>query len=86
MQLLRLKFIPRRADFSAMIEGARTPALSHDELRNMGYRVVIHPNLTMRVAARAIQSALAVLQKTRGSELLIPHARRERAPAIGAPP
>lgn len=55
-----------------MTEGAKTPALSHDELRNMGYRVVIHPNLAMRVAARAIQSALAVLQKTHGSELLIP--------------
>jgi 2-methylisocitrate lyase-like PEP mutase family enzyme len=38
----------------------------------MGYRIVIHPNLAMRVAARAVQSALAVLQKTRSSELLIP--------------
>jgi 2-methylisocitrate lyase-like PEP mutase family enzyme len=55
-----------------MTEGAKTPALSHDELQAMGYRVVIHPNLAMRIAARAIQSALAVLQKTRGSELLIP--------------
>jgi 2-methylisocitrate lyase-like PEP mutase family enzyme len=55
-----------------MTEGAKTPPLTHDELQSMGYRVVIHPNLTMRVAARAIQSALAVLQKTRGSELLIP--------------
>lgn len=55
-----------------MTEGAKTPPLSHDELQSMGYRVVIHPNLAMRVAARAIQSALAVLQKTRGSELLIP--------------
>ena len=55
-----------------MTEGAKTPPLSHDELQSMGYRVVIHPNLAMRIAARAIQSALAVLQKTRGSELLIP--------------
>jgi 2-methylisocitrate lyase-like PEP mutase family enzyme len=55
-----------------MTEGAKTPPLTHDELQSMGYRVVIHPNLAMRVAARAIQSALAVLQKTRGSELLIP--------------
>jgi 2-methylisocitrate lyase-like PEP mutase family enzyme len=55
-----------------MTEGAKTPALTHDELQAMGYRVVIHPNLAMRIAARAIQSALAVLQKTRGSELLIP--------------
>jgi 2-methylisocitrate lyase-like PEP mutase family enzyme len=55
-----------------MTEGAKTPVLSHDELQSMGYRVVIHPNLAMRIAARAIQSALAVLQKTRGSELLVP--------------
>ncbi|HEU0295320.1 MAG TPA: isocitrate lyase/PEP mutase family protein [Anaerolineales bacterium] len=53
-------------------EGAKTPPISHDELHEMGYRVVIHPNLAMRVAARAVQSALAVLQKTRSSELLIP--------------
>jgi 2-methylisocitrate lyase-like PEP mutase family enzyme len=55
-----------------MTEGAKTPPISHDELQEMGYRVVIHPNLAMRVAARAVQSALAVLQKTRSSELLIP--------------
>lgn len=55
-----------------MTEGAKTPILSHDELQEMGYRIVIHPNLAMRVAARATQSALAVLQKARSSELLIP--------------
>ncbi len=55
-----------------MTEGARTPVIGHDELQEMGYRVVIHPNLAMRIAARAVQSALAVLQKTRSSELLVP--------------
>jgi len=55
-----------------MTEGAKTPPISHDELQEMGYRIVIHPNLAMRVAARAVQSALTVLQKTRSSELLIP--------------
>jgi 2-methylisocitrate lyase-like PEP mutase family enzyme len=55
-----------------MTEGAKTPPISHDELLALGYRIVIHPNLAMRVAARAVQSALAVLQKTRSSELLIP--------------
>ncbi len=67
--------LPKRIQASLlfnMTEGAKTPALTHDELQSMGYRVVIHPNLAMRVAARAVQSALAVLQKTRGSELLIP--------------
>ncbi|MFZ5820649.1 MAG: isocitrate lyase/PEP mutase family protein [Chloroflexota bacterium] len=55
-----------------MTEGVKTPPVSHDELQEMGYRIVIHPNLAMRVAARAVQSALAVLQKTRRSDLLIP--------------
>lgn len=55
-----------------MTEGAKTPPISHDDLQAMGYRVVIHPNLAMRVAARAVQSALAVLQKARSSELLLP--------------
>lgn len=55
-----------------MTEGAKTPLIAHDELEAMGYRIVIHPNLAMRVAARAMQSALAVLQKTRSSELLLP--------------
>jgi 2-methylisocitrate lyase-like PEP mutase family enzyme len=55
-----------------MTEGDKTPIISHDELHEMGYRIVIHPNLAMRVAARAMQSALAVLQKARSSELLIP--------------
>jgi 2-methylisocitrate lyase-like PEP mutase family enzyme len=55
-----------------MTEGAKTPPFSHDELQAMGYRIVIHPNLAMRVAARAVQSALSVLQKTRSSELLVP--------------
>jgi len=55
-----------------MTEGAKTPYISHDELHEMGYRIVIHPNLAMRVAARAVQSALAVLQKARSSELLVP--------------
>jgi 2-methylisocitrate lyase-like PEP mutase family enzyme len=55
-----------------MTEGARTPVIGHAELQEMGYRVVIHPNLAMRIAARAVQSALSVLQKTRSSELLVP--------------
>lgn len=54
-----------------MTEGAQTPMMSHDELEGMGYKMVIHPSLMTRIAARAVQSALAVLQKTRSSELLI---------------
>lgn len=54
-----------------MTEGAKTPVMAHNELQEMGYRVVIHPNLALRVSARAIQSALSVLQKTKSSELLL---------------
>jgi 2-methylisocitrate lyase-like PEP mutase family enzyme len=45
--------------------------MTHDELQEMGYRVIIHPNLALRIAARAVQSALSVLQKTKSSELLL---------------
>jgi 2-methylisocitrate lyase-like PEP mutase family enzyme len=54
-----------------MTEGAKTPPMTHDELQEMGYRVIIHPNLALRIAARAVQSALSVLQKTKSSELLL---------------
>lgn len=54
-----------------MTEGSLTPMLAHDELAALGYKVVIHPSLTVRIAARAVQSALAVLQKTHSSELLL---------------
>jgi 2-methylisocitrate lyase-like PEP mutase family enzyme len=54
-----------------MTEGTITPMMAHDELEQMGYKMVIHPSLSVRIAARAVQSALAVLQKTRSSELLL---------------
>ncbi len=54
-----------------MTEGARTPMMAHNELEALGYKMVIHPSLTVRIAARAVQSALAVLQKTHSSELLV---------------
>lgn len=54
-----------------MTEGAKSPMMAHEELQAMGYRVVIHPNLALRIAARAVQSALTVLQKTHTSELLL---------------
>jgi methylisocitrate lyase len=54
-----------------MTEGTSTPLLAHDELEEWGYRMVVHPSLTARIAARAVQSALVVLQKTRTSELLV---------------
>jgi 2-methylisocitrate lyase-like PEP mutase family enzyme len=54
-----------------MTEGAKTPMMDHAELQAMGYRVVIHPNFAMRIAAKATQSALAMLNKVHSSELLV---------------
>lgn len=54
-----------------MTEGTHVPMLAHDELAQLGYKMVIHPSLLVRIAARAVQSALAVLQKTHSSELLV---------------
>ncbi|HEY3310759.1 MAG TPA: isocitrate lyase/PEP mutase family protein [Anaerolineales bacterium] len=54
-----------------MTEGSKVPMMAHDELAGLGYKMVIHPSLTVRIAARAVQSALAVLQKTHSSELLV---------------
>lgn len=70
----QIAVLPNRIDAALlfnMTEGAKTPVMAHDELQEMGYRVIIHPNLALRVAARAIQSALSVLQKTKSSELLL---------------
>jgi len=67
--------LPKKIDAPLLFnvtEGAKTPPIPHDELQEMGYRIVIHPNLAMRVAARAMQSAFSVLIKTRSSELLLP--------------
>lgn len=55
-----------------MTEGAKTPMMDHAELQAMGYRIVIHPNFAMRIAAKATQSALAMLNKVHSSELLVP--------------
>jgi methylisocitrate lyase len=52
-------------------EGTQTPSMTHSELEQLGYKMVIHPSLLVRIAARAVQSALAVLQKTQSSELLV---------------
>ena len=74
-QKVQIAELPKRINAPLlfnMTEGAKTPIMAHDELQAMGYRIVIHPNLAMRIAARGVQSALAVLQKTHSSELLIP--------------
>lgn len=45
-----------------MTEGAKTPMYSASELQALGYKIVIYPNMTLRVAMRAVQESLGVLK------------------------
>ena len=54
-----------------MTEFGKSPLLSITELANLGYAGVLYPVTTLRVAIRAIQAALAVLdQEGTQAELL----------------
>lgn len=46
-----------------MVEGAKTPLFTHEELAGFGYRIVIHPSLVLRVAAKAGLEALRALKR-----------------------
>ena len=45
-----------------MTEGAKTPMYSVSELQSLGYKIVIYPNMALRVAMRAVQESLGVLK------------------------
>jgi 2-methylisocitrate lyase-like PEP mutase family enzyme len=45
------------------VEGGRTPLLAAAELGQLGYRLVIFPNLLTRVMVRAALDALVVLRR-----------------------
>ena len=49
-------------------EGGRTPPVSHDILRGLGFRIVIFPVSTLLVATAAIRSVLAEI-KAKGSPI-----------------
>jgi len=53
-------------------EGAKTPLFSTRELQEFGYKIVIYPNLLLRVTMRAAQEALAILKAEGSSESLLP--------------
>jgi len=46
-----------------MVEGGRTPLLDAAELEALGYRLVLFANTALRVAVRAVQDAMRVLQR-----------------------
>ncbi len=54
-----------------MVEGGKSPLLGADELGALGYRVVLHANLALRLGAFAIRDGLAVLREKRSSEPLL---------------
>jgi 2-methylisocitrate lyase-like PEP mutase family enzyme len=54
-----------------MVEGGKSPLLGADELASLGYRVVLHANLALRLGAFAIREGLAVLREERRSEPLL---------------
>jgi 2-methylisocitrate lyase-like PEP mutase family enzyme len=47
-----------------IVEGGLTPAVSHEELERMGYRIALHANAVMRVASAAARDALERLRLT----------------------
>jgi methylisocitrate lyase len=54
-----------------MVEGGLTPLLSATELQELGYRLVIFANTTLRVATKAVQDALAELRRAGTSRGLL---------------
>lgn len=53
-----------------MVEGGKTPWRSADQLEELGFRVALFANSTLRVAMRAAQEALMVLRETGDTETL----------------
>ena len=54
-----------------MVEGGKTPLLAHDQLEEMGYRLVLHANLLLRAMLKAGQESLAHLREHGSSEGLL---------------
>jgi methylisocitrate lyase len=65
------KAIPDAPLFANMIEGGKTPLLTSEELRQLGYRMVVYPLSGLFSAARAVRDTYAELlaqQTTRARE------------------
>lgn len=45
------------------VEGAKSPAFTHAELADFGYRIIIHPSFALRAAAKAALEALSALRR-----------------------
>lgn len=47
-----------------LVEGGRTPLLSHQELTALGFQLVLHPGLTTRVSAAAAEEVATALMQS----------------------
>ena len=68
-----------------MTEFGKSPLLSLDELANLGYAGVIYPVTTLRIAMKAIEAALAVIDQegTQASLLDLMQTREELYELLG---
>jgi 2-methylisocitrate lyase-like PEP mutase family enzyme len=55
-----------------LTEGAKTPMFSASELQSFGYKIVIYPNMALRIAMRAVQESLQILHAEESSQSLVP--------------
>lgn len=54
-----------------MTEFGKSPLLNYDELSDMGYKIILYPVTMLRVAMRAIEASLAVLEQDGTQESLL---------------
>lgn len=85
-----LELLPRRVHgpvLANMVEGGKTPWRSADQLEELGFRVALFANSTLRVAMRAAKEALDVIRQTGDTESLWPRMLtwEQRQSLIGLP-
>jgi methylisocitrate lyase len=61
----------KRPLLANMTEFGKSPWLSDDEFAEIGYRLVLHPATTFRLAARAIKDALTEMKQHGNQETLV---------------
>lgn len=54
--------------FANMVEGGKTPILSHDELQALGFKIVVYPLTGLFSATHALQSSLSFLKENGTTE------------------
>jgi 2-methylisocitrate lyase-like PEP mutase family enzyme len=60
-----------------MVEGGKTPAMARQELRSLGYRVVLHANVLMRTMAQAGLACLTALRSDEAMPDFLPWRTRQ---------